>query len=95
MIRPPVTIDELWIVAENALKREVALQHKVNRLMERLEQLLPIEAAVLDWLEAQDDPDDYGYLTPTTSSKQRLGIWPRRRGRSKSHEGLRHRPKNL
>lgn len=59
--RPPVTMDELWRIAEDALRGEAFLRRKCGRLMQRLQQLLPIKEAVLEWLAAQDDPDDYGY----------------------------------
>lgn len=54
MIRETVTKDELWKIASDALTREA-------RLLRRLEQLLPVEQAVLEWLAALDDPEDYGY----------------------------------
>lgn len=49
-----VTMQELERIASEALDREKALAA-------RLAQLLPIEEAVLEWLWAQDDPDDYGF----------------------------------
>lgn len=49
-----VTMQELERIASEALDREKALTA-------RLAQLLPIEEAVLEWLAALDDPEDYGY----------------------------------
>jgi len=50
----PLTMQELEKIASEALDREKALTA-------RLAQLLPLEEAVLEWLWALDDPDDYGY----------------------------------
>lgn len=57
----PVTKDELWQIASEALEREAATRKREILLQMRLAQLLPIEEAVLEWLAAHEDPEDWGY----------------------------------